>query len=174
MYYTIFVQGLLAWLGWGTKIGHSLIFFISLIVNKYFELVVVGVIIHNTTGESSKKMTMDAVFIIVSYLTIMRFHLIVLPDSCSVRVRLGGYWQWLLFFSSSQKGAFLKVFGIPSILEGKIHKDGATCSCLRSGLMCSYLLAFDFLQLSQYFFFFWLPFLFLLWCWEIKLRFCTC
>lgn len=119
-------------------------------------------------------MTMDAVFIIVSYLTIMRFHLIVLPDSCSVRVRLGGYGQWLLFFSSSQKGAFLKVFGIPSILEGKIHKDGATCSCLRSGLMCSYLLAFDFLQLSQYFFFFWLPFLFLLWCWEIKLRFCTC
>lgn len=51
-------------------------FFISLIVNKYFELGVMGVIIHNTAGESSKKMTMDAVFIIVSYLTIT-------PDSSS-------------------------------------------------------------------------------------------
>lgn len=35
---TIFVQGLLAWLGQGTKIGRSLMFFISLNVNKYFEL----------------------------------------------------------------------------------------------------------------------------------------
>lgn len=40
-----------------------------------------GVIIHKITEEASRKKSMGAVFIIVSHLTIMRFHQIGLTDS---------------------------------------------------------------------------------------------
>lgn len=102
-------------------------------------------------------MNMDAVFIIVSYLIIMRFHLIVLPDSCIVQTQCACQTRWIrtvavVLFFQPERGFLKGLWSSQYIRRKKIREDGAICSCLRTGLMRSYLLAFGFLQLSKYFF----------------------
>jgi len=57
----------------------------------------VGVIIHKITEEASRKKSMGAVFIIVSHLTIMRFHQIGLTDSLMLlQVAYQSRWVWVV------------------------------------------------------------------------------